>query len=79
VPDFDDPDRGLFYAKLFSLANDMHPAMKRYGFDPPLSLLGEFPAVRACHELLAARPRIGDMLRRTETMMAHYLAARNDR
>jgi hypothetical protein len=35
--------------------------------------------VRACYELLAARPRIGDMLRRTETMMAHYLAARNDR
>jgi glutathione S-transferase len=135
VPDFDDPERGLFYARLFSLANDMHPAMKRYyyaqrystdpadtprikaqalitardrwqvlddhlkangpylmgsrftvadiymchfagsGFDAPLSLLEEFPAVRACYDLLAARPRIGDLLRRTETMMERYLAA----
>ena len=135
APDLNDPLRGLFYAKLFYLANDMQPAMKRYyyphrystdpadtprvkeqalitardrwqvldeylqsngpyllggrlsvadiymafyagsGFDPPLSLLGEFPAVRANFDLLLTRPRIAPLLRGSQSMMEDYVEA----
>ena len=138
APDFEDPVRGLFYAKLFYLANDIQPVMKRYyyahrystdgadtprvkaqaqitardrwrvlddalaadgpyllgnrfsvadiymsfmagsGFDPPESLLAQFPSVKACYDLVAERPRIGALLKSTEVFMADYVAAKSD-
>ena len=137
APEFDDPLRGLLYAKLFYLANDMHPAMKRYyyphrvstdeadaprikaqaliaardrwrvlddhlaangpyllgdrfcvadiymcyfaasGFEPRASLLDEFPSVRACFDLVAARPSIASLLESTKTVLRDYIAAKS--
>ncbi len=135
APDLDDPLRGDFYAKLFYLANDMQPVMKRYyyphrystdpadtpqvkeqalitardrwrvldeylqsdgpfllgerlsvadiymafyagsGFDPPLNLLGEFPAVRVNFDLLLTRPRIAPLLRSCQSEKADHVEA----
>ena len=47
------------------------------GFEPPHRLLDEFPAVRECFERLAERPRLGPLLRSTESMLGNYLAAKS--
>ena len=45
------------------------------GFDPPVRLLDEFPAVELCFDLLKSRPRLTKLLDETETMMRDYVAA----
>jgi glutathione S-transferase len=134
VPEIDDPLRGIFYAKYFFLANDIHPVMKRHyyphrystdaadtprikaqsliaardrwrvlddglaadgpyiigdrfsvadlymaflagsGFEPPASLLDEFPAVRRCYDLVKARPRLTKLLDTVEAQMREFAA-----
>jgi glutathione S-transferase len=46
------------------------------GFEPPVRLLDEFPAVRACYGLVKARPRITKVLKEIETQMQDFVAAR---
>jgi glutathione S-transferase len=55
---------------------DLYMAMwAALGFEPPDALLPRFPAVRACYDLVAARPRISALLKETETMAEDYVAA----
>ena len=59
----------------FSLV-DLYMAMwAAIGFEPPETLLPQFPAVRRCYDLVAARPKIAALLKETESMVADYAAA----
>ena len=138
LPPAGSPERGLFYAKLFYLTNDVQPAMKRYyfparfstdaadaprikarayemalerwrvvddhlaahgpyhlgaryslvdlymamwaalGFEESVTLFPHVPAVKACYELVAARPKIAALLRETEGVAEDYTAAKSE-
>lgn len=60
----------------FSLV-DLYMAMwAALGFEPPETLLPQFPAVRRCYDLVAARPKIAALLKETEAMVADFVTAR---
>ena len=59
----------------FSLV-DLYMAMwAAFGFEPPETLLPQFPAVWRCYDLVAARPKIAALLKETEAIVEDFVTA----